>query len=198
MLEFKVHHQQILYDGFHRLEMRTLVHQRFDGSMMPPITRELVVKNACAAVLPYDPIRQKIILIEQFRAGAMDDPLQPWLLEIVAGILDPGEHPADTAVREAREEANCRITNLLPIAEYFSTPGSSTEKVYLYCGITDLRTIKPGHICGLPEEQEEIRTHLFSIQEVPELLHQHRIRNATTLVALQWLLLNQHTFNTVL
>jgi ADP-ribose pyrophosphatase len=147
-------------------------------------------RGQVAAVLPLDPQRARVVLIEQFRAGAYARGWHPWLLECVAGIIEQGESAEDVARRETQEEAGCRITELIPItAPFLSSPGACTETVSLFCGRVDAAAV--GGIHGLVEEGEDIRVGSWTIDEALELLACGRIVNAKTIIALQWLALNR-------
>jgi ADP-ribose pyrophosphatase len=112
----------------------------------------------------------------------------PWLLELVAGLIDKDESPEEVARREAQEEAGCTVGALLPIARYLPSPGGSDEFVHLFLGIVDSEGL--GGIHGLPDEHEDIRVHLVPLAGARDMLDAGRINNAATLIALQWLLLN--------
>jgi ADP-ribose pyrophosphatase len=105
--------------------------------MSPPIVREVIEKGDVAAVLLYDPQRDEVVMIEQFRIGARDDPRGPWLLEIVAGLIEPGETPAQVARREAMEEAGCTVLDLLPISTFYTSPAKTSQRTHLYLGRVD-------------------------------------------------------------
>jgi ADP-ribose pyrophosphatase len=174
-----------LHDGFMKVRILRLRHRRFDGGWSPLLTRELVQRRAAVGVLLFDPRRDEVALIEQFRVGALRDD-KPWLLELVAGLLDvDGESPEAVARREAVEEANCTIDALEPIADYFSSPGASNEFIHLYCGRCDLSGA--GGLFGLAEEGEDIRVSALPTARAFELLDGGHIRNAMTLIALHWL-----------
>ena len=127
----------VCYKGFFRIDRYRLRHRLFNGGWSPPVTRELFERGHAAAVLPYDPLRNEVVLIEQFRIGAMNTPDGPWLLEIVAGIIEPDEITEDVVKRESMEEANCNISDLIPLYDYLASPGGMTERIALFCGRTD-------------------------------------------------------------
>lgn len=178
------------FQGYFRIDRYHLRHEQFAGGMGGPLVREVFERGQVAAVLPLDPRAGRVVLIEQFRAGAYARGWQPWLLECVAGIIEHGESAEDVARRETQEEAGCRITDLLPIAAPFLTsPGACTETVSLFCGRVDSATA--GGIHGLLEEGEDIRVATWTIDEALGLLDSGRIVNAKTIIALQWLALNR-------
>jgi ADP-ribose pyrophosphatase len=187
--QFEVLDKAIGYSGFFRMEKYRLRHELFSGSWSPDITRECLERGHAVAVLPYDPERDQIVLLEQFRIGALDFPGGPWLLEIVAGIMDePGETPEDVARRETVEEAGCEILDLVPICHYLVSPGGTSESITLFCGRVNAAQV--GGIRGMVDEHEDIRLHVVSRAEALNLLDSGRINSAAPIIALQWLKLN--------
>ncbi len=174
-----------VYDGFFRVERLRLRHRLFAGGWSGTISRELFERGHAAAVLPYDPWRDAVVLIEQFRVGALDWPGGPWLLEIVAGMIEPGETSADVVRREAEEEAGCRIDRLEPIHEYHVSPGGTSERIELFCGRVDSRGV--GGLHGLSDEDEDIRVTVHPFVDAFALLEAGRLPSATPIIALQWL-----------
>jgi len=179
--------EEDVFKGFFRLTRFKLRHRLFGGGWSQIFTRELFRRRDAVGVLLYDPQRDQVGLVEQFRVGVYTRADEnPWLLEIVAGVIDKdGEAPAAVAIREAREEANCDILALEPIAEYFSSPGGTDEYFFVYCGRCDLGNA--GGVFGLPEEHEDIRVHVLSVDELFARLQRGDIRNGLTLIAVQWL-----------
>jgi ADP-ribose pyrophosphatase len=177
-----------LYSGFFRLERFRVRHRLFAGGWTETFAREVFVRHEAAVALLYDPPRERVVMIEQFRAPAIGKVANPWLLELVAGLIDKDESPEEVARREAQEEAGCTVGALLPIARYLPSPGGSDEFVHLFLGIVDSEGL--GGIHGLPDEHEDIRVHLVPLAGARDMLDAGRINNAATLIALQWLLLN--------
>lgn len=188
--------REVLYSGFFRLERWYLRHRLFGGGWTELFTREVFVRHAAAVVLLVDIDRQCIVMVEQFRAPAIGQGSSPWLLELVAGLIDKDESPEGVVCREAMEEAGCNILAIHPIARYLPSPGGSDEFVHLYVGRVDSDGV--GGIHGLPEEHEDIRVHLVPIDEVRTMLEVGRINNAATLIALQWLLLNRNRLSALM
>src|SRR5262245_58116887 len=185
----------VCYDGFFRIERYRLRHQLFRGGWSPEITRELFERGHAAAVLPYDPMLDAVVLIEQFRIGALETPGDPWLLEIVAGVIDkPDETPEDVVRREAIEEANCAIQDIVHICDYFVSPGGTSECISLFCGKVDAAGV--GGVCGLEEEAEDIRVIVVPFPEALAQLQAGNIRSAAPIIALQWLQLNHDHLRT--
>ncbi len=150
--------------------------------------REVFERGHVAAVLPYDPDRDAVVLLEQFRIGAYLAEFPPWQTEIVAGIIEAGETVEAVAVRETQEEAGCAILDLAPICRYLVSPGGATESVAVYCGRVDSRGV--GGIHGLAHEHEDIRVEVVPFEAIASRLEQEKVGNAVTIIALQWLLLH--------
>lgn len=181
--------QRLCYQGFFRMEHYRLRHRRYDGGMSPVLSRELFERGHAAAVLPYDPVLDRIVLLEQFRIGALHAPGGPWLLEIVAGIIENGETAPVVVERELLEEAGCALLALEPICEYLVSPGGTSERISLYCGRVDATDV--GGIHGLAAEGEDIRVMTVSFDEAMALLDCGRINSASPIIALQWLQRNR-------
>ncbi|WP_039916599.1 NUDIX domain-containing protein [Cellvibrio mixtus] len=178
-----------MYKRFFRVEKLFLRHKLFNGEWSGEIGRELFVRGEAVAVVLYDPHRDLIGIVEQFRVGALAEPNGPWCYEVVAGMLEEGELPEDVARRELREEANVEPYALEYICNYLSSPGGCDEKLHLYCGLCDLS--QAGGVYGLPEEGEDIRVHVFAAHEVFAGLYSGAFNNAAALICLQWLQLNR-------
>ncbi len=177
------------YSGRFEIVLYRFRHRRFDGGWSRPIHREVFERGHAAAVLPYDPGRDRVVLIEQFRPGALAADLNPWLTEVVAGIIDPGETAEGVVRREAVEEAGCRIGALERIGSFLMTPGGCSETVTMYCGRVDSEGV--GGIHGLDEEDEDIRVTTVPTDEALDRLAAGEIVNCTTVLCLQWLALNR-------
>jgi ADP-ribose pyrophosphatase len=187
--------KKICFEGFFRLERYRLRHRLFNGDWSHPLVREIFERGHAAAVLPYDPIRDEVILIEQFRTGALTAPGGPWLLEIVAGMIEVGERAQEVVKRESLEEADCAITNLIPLYDFLVSPGGTTERVALFCGRADVS--QAGGIHGSSEEGEDIKVHVVTFDAALALLRSGKINSASAIIALQWLALNRHYVQTL-
>ncbi|HLQ18661.1 MAG TPA: NUDIX domain-containing protein, partial [Tabrizicola sp.] len=170
------------HSGFFALDLWPLRHRRFDGKMSPPLVREVFVAGDAVTVLPYDPLRDRVLLVEQVRMGPLGrgDPL-PWQLEAIAGRIDPGETPEDAARREAVEEAGLVLGQLEKVAEYYPTPGAVTEYLYSFVALCDLPDGVAG-VFGAAEEAEDIRGHLMSFDRLVEVMATGEIGNAPLLL----------------
>ncbi len=177
------------FSGFYRLDRLHLRHRQFAGGMGPRLSRELFVRPDAVCVLPYDPRHDKVLLVEQFRVGALEKSTNPWLLELVAGLIDTDEAPEQVAQREAMEEAGVSLTSLWPITQYYPSPGASDERVHLFLGRCDSEGA--GGVHGLVEEGEDIRVHVWPLEDALAAVKDGRIDNAASIIALQWLALNR-------
>jgi len=188
-MKWSVINKKVLYQGFFKLTGFELKHDLFAGGESMKLSRELVDRGHAAAVLPYDPVRDEVVLIEQFRIGAGEDPSGPWVIEIIAGLLEPDESPEALVHREAEEEAGCKVTDLIHVHRYYSSPGSSNELIDTYFARTDSSAV--GGIHGVDEEGEDIRVHVISSDTAFDWLDQGRIDSALPIIALQWFRLNR-------
>lgn len=187
--EFKIINKEILYSGFFRMEKYCLQHTLYAGGWSAEINRELFVRGSCVAVLLYDPERNKVVLIEQFRAGAILNPDRAWLVEIVAGAIEENETAKEVAYRESIEEAGCEIQELIVINEFYTTPGGASERITLFCGKID--SSKVGGIHGLDHEDEDIWVRTVDFDEAYRMVENNEIESAIPIIAIQWLALNK-------
>ncbi|SFM61807.1 NUDIX domain-containing protein [Marinobacter zhejiangensis] len=180
-----VERRETVFQGFFRMDKLWLTHPRFAGDHMPQFTRELFIRGDATCVLPYDPERDEVVLLEQFRAGVLGRDQSPWLLELVAGMNEDGETPEQVAQREAQEEAGLQFSQLEKICEYLVSPGGSTELIHLYCG--QVSSEHAGGVHGVEAEHEDIRVHVVALDEALAMIVDGRINNAAAIIALQWL-----------
>lgn len=181
------------YQGFFRIDRYRLRHRLHNGQQSPVLVREVLERGRVVAVLPFDPARQSVVLIEQFRPGAYAAGWEPWLVECVAGLVEVGESPEQVALRETLEESGCSVTELVPMLHYLSTPGASSETVSLFCGRVDSHGM--GGIHGIADEGEDIKVTVLPIDEALDMVATGKIVNALSIIALQWLALNQDYLN---
>lgn len=173
------------YSGFFQIDIYQLRHRLYNGDMSPPLQRELFERGDAVALLPYDPQRDAVVLIEQFRIGALQAPQGPWLLEMVAGMIEPGETAPEVARREAQEEAGCQIGRIHSIGSFLVSPGGTSERIHLYCGEVDSATAEGVH--GVAAEGEDIRVIVAPFSEAWRWLERGVIDSASPIIALQWL-----------
>jgi ADP-ribose pyrophosphatase len=186
---FEVLNKEVVYNGFFRMEVYRLKHTLYAGGWSAEISRELFVRGSCVAVLLYDPVADKVVLIEQFRAGAMICPERAWLVEIVAGAVEDGETAEDVAYRESLEEAGCEIQELMVISEFYTTPGGASERITLFCGRVD--SVHIGGVHGLDDEHEDILVRAVAFEEAYHMVQVGEIESAIPIIAIQWLALNK-------
>lgn len=187
--DFEILEEVPVYQGFFKMLRIKLRHTLFRGGWSDALSRDLMHRGACVAVILYDPVQDKVVLIEQFRVGAIKFKANPWLLEIVAGAVEEGETPQEVARREAMEEAGCEIQHLIRIAEFFTTPGGASEKVTLFCGIVDSNGV--GGLHGVKEEDEDIRVEVVSFGQAWAYWENGLLDSSIPIVALQWLAMNR-------
>ena len=183
--DVRVLESQIVWSGHYAMRKLTLQHKRFAGGWSDPVTREVFERGDAVGVLPYDPVTDSLVLIEQFRPGAMRGDETPWMLELIAGVVEPNESDEDVVHREAMEEAACELSDLVPIATVFPSAGACSEQVRLFCGRVSKASIGGFH--GLEDEGEDILVHSVARSDALQMLAQDRIPNGHTLIALQWL-----------
>lgn len=183
-----------IYQGHFQLEQLKLQYRLFRGGWSHPQLREVFERGEAVGVLLFDIKCNQLVLIEQFRPGIATKAEKPWLIEIVAGVIDKDESLNQVAIRETQEETGLEIINLLPICQYWVSPGASTEQIYLFCGQVDSRLAQGIH--GLLEEGEDIRLHVLSLQAAYNLLDEGKINNSSTIIALQWLQRHEKTVRT--
>jgi ADP-ribose pyrophosphatase len=184
-MQWKIKQRRRNYDGHFKVDQFVIQHELFSGGLSHELTREQVSRQNAVAVLPYDPIRDEVVLVEQFRVGAMPKHKaldNPWLLEIIAGLVEDGESDEEVVHREAKEEANCILDKIQHVASFFPTPGGFSELAHVYIGKTDSTNL--GGEYGLKEEGEDIRVHVMSSTAAIELLNQGRIRSAIPMIAM--------------
>ena len=187
--QFEILDKEILYNGFFRMEKYRLKHTLYAGGWSAEISRELFVRGSAVAVLLYDPDTNQVVLIEQFRAGAIIQPDRAWLVEIVAGAIEEGETAVEVAYRESMEEAGCEIQELMVINEFYTTPGGASERITLFCGKVDSTQV--GGIHGLDYEDEDILVRAVNFKDALVMLENNEIESAIPIIALQWLALNK-------
>lgn len=180
--------EETVYDGFFKMQKLELHHASFTGETVW-VSRELFLRDDAVCVLLYDAPRDLVVMIEQFRIGALDHPRSPWVLELVAGIVEPGETPEQVARREAMEEAGATLGEVMPIMRYMVSPGGSKEYIELMCAQVDSQGLEGIH--GLAHEGEDIQVHRFSTEDLFDMVSDGRIDNAASIIALQWLELNR-------
>ncbi|KFA59725.1 ADP-ribose diphosphatase [Gilliamella sp. Choc4-2] len=181
--------KRLLYKGFFSLFEYRFKYRQFDGSISEEVSREILERGHAVVLLAYDAKRDKVVMIEQIRIAAIETQQSPWLLELIAGMMDhKNESYEDVARREAMEEAGISIGRCKPIISYLASPGGLTEKLHIIVGEVDSSTASGIH--GLAEENEDIKVHVISREKAYQWVENGIINNAASIIALQWLQLN--------
>ena len=179
--------QRLPYAKFFAVEEYDVAWRRFDGAMSAAVTRAAFLSGDAVTVLPYDPARDLVLVVEQFRAGPLArGDAQCWQIETVAGRVDPDETPEAAARREAVEEAGLELRDLIEIARYYPSPGAVSEYLYSYVALVDLPDGVAG-VFGVAEEAEDIRTHLLPFERLMELVASGEVENAPLILTALWL-----------
>lgn len=191
--DVEVRATKTLSSGHYALSTLELKHKCFNGDWTNWLIREQIKRDDAVCAILWDPRKDKVVMVEQFRVGVLSrqDSPSPWLVEIVAGLIDPGETPEQAIRREAEEEAGCRIKELIPIAEFYNTPGGFSEKSTVFCGIIDL----PDSLVNNPDDDEDLKIHVFEWPQIQNLLS-NTTTSASSLVALQWLTFHHDSLKT--
>lgn len=176
--------EQPIYDGFYSVSKASFKHTKFNGGWTGTVEREVLNRGNVIGVLAHDPETDQIALVEQFRFGAKGEADNPWLMEVIAGMVETGEQPDEVATREAWEEAGITVTAPTLISQYYSSPSSTTEQVFVYYAACDLSDV--GGVHGLEEEDEDIRVHVVPANDAIRMLENGVIKNAISVVAMQW------------
>ena len=183
--------KKTLYKGFFRMNEYRFKHRLFKGGWSAEVKREVFERGHAGVLLAYDPKRDEVVLIEQIRIPAYETSQTPWLLEVIAGMVEEGESPEEVVRREATEEAGITIGRCKPIVSYLLSPGGTSERMYVYVGEVDATTATGIH--GLACENEDIRVHVVSREQAYQWVEEGIIDNAASVIALQWLQLHHVT-----
>jgi len=190
--QWDIESRELRYKGFYQIESVSYSHSLHSGKKTDSISSELFVRGDVVGLLPYDPVSDQVALIEQFRIGAMRNNPDPWLVQIIAGMIDTDESPEQVVIREAKEEAGIELTEVELISRYLASPGASCEENYLFYAETDLSHIGGTH--GLAEEDEDILVKVMPADDALKLLDSGDIKNALSIIALQWFKLKRLGF----
>jgi len=180
-----------LYEGFFKMVRYQVKHRLYQGGWSETVQREIFERGHAVAVLPYDPLTNEFVLIEQFRVGAMETSASPWLIEVIAGVIDEGETEEGVCIREAEEEAGLKITQLHKACSYLASPGGTTERIHIFMAQADASQAQGVH--GLDSESEDILVRRVSEEQAKAWLADGIIDNAAAIIALQWFFMNKET-----
>ncbi|MGB0895655.1 MAG: ADP-ribose diphosphatase [Parashewanella sp.] len=189
--DVKLLEKQTSFDGFFKIDTYRFQHRLFNGGWSGEIRREVFERGDAVVVLPYDPITDQVVLIEQIRIPALRSSETPWLFELVAGMVDKNRSPEQVAHDELQEEAGLTTQSLTKVSSVLSSPGGTSERVNFYWAAVDASLAKGVH--GLAVENEDIRVHVIFREQAYQMLLDGKIDNAATVIGLQWLQLNYQT-----
>ena len=192
--DLQIVREETVYKGHFELKKMFFRHKLFSGGMSGEVVRELLIKGAASAVIAYDPVRDRVVLVEQVRIGAYDpnSSQSPWLVELIAGMVDTDESPEEVAIRESQEEAGLTVSNLQHAVSVWDSPGGTVERLHIFLGLVDSSQV--GGVYGLEEENEDILVHVVSREQAYQWVEQGKIDNVIAVVGLQWLQLNYHKY----
>ena len=180
---------EVAFQGYFKVVRYFFRHTLYEGGMSGVISREVFERGHAGGVLMYDPQRDEVVLIRQFRAGAYVAGHHPWVWEVVAGIIEENETAEQMIRRETVEEANLEVGELLPITSVMLTPGACSETCQIFLGRID--SSKAGGVFGLAEEHEDILVKVLPFAEAYALVERNEVDNAVGVIALQWLALHR-------
>ncbi|WP_241587054.1 ADP-ribose diphosphatase [Rosenbergiella epipactidis] len=186
--DVEILHQEPMYKGFFSITKYRFRHRLYAGGMSEPVVREVFQRGKAVVLLPYDPVRDEVVLIEQIRIPALETGKTPWLIELVAGICEEGESDEEVARREAQEEAGVEVGRTQPVLSYLSSPGGSSERLAIFIGEVDATKAEGNH--GLASENEDILVRVVSRELAYQWVESGIIDNAASIIALQWLALH--------
>lgn len=173
------------FKGYFQIDDYTLRHKKYNGEWSQPMSREVFERGHVSAMLLFDPVKDTVVMVEQFRVGAYAAGYYPWLIEIPAGIIEKDQTPQDVAIRETFEETGCTAKRIEFIADYLVTQGGSSETMYLYC--VEVDSDESLEFAGLDHEGEDIRVLKYSTNELFNMLETGQVHNSTGIIAIQWL-----------
>jgi ADP-ribose pyrophosphatase len=178
---------EIAFKDFLQMDVFRFRHRLFSGEWSDLRSYDVLRRGPAVAIVLYDPDRDAVVLVEQFRLPALLAGSSPWQLEAAAGLVDTDESPEAVAIRETREETGLAlIGEPIPIQRYLPSPGDSDESVFLFCG--RVASTAAGGVHGLPEEHEDIRVVVKRWSEIEAMLDAGAIESGHTVIALYWLL----------
>ncbi len=180
--------KETVFKGFFSLNVYRFKHKLFNGGWSDEVKREVFERGDAVIVLPYDPLTDEVVLIEQIRIPVLGKTKSPWMLELVAGMIEAGETSESVACRELVEEVGVEAKQMSKISTYFSSPGGTSEQCEFFWAEIDASQAHGVH--GLDHENEDIHVHVFSREHAFKLVNDGTINNASTVIGLQWLELN--------
>ncbi|KMT64182.1 NUDIX domain-containing protein [Catenovulum maritimum] len=194
--DIKLESKEKLFDRFFNVSLVSFKHKLFAGGWSDTVQREVFERSDAVVVLPYDITRDDIVMIEQVRVGCIENGENPWMFELVGGMVEEGESIEDVAKRETEEETGLSVKQLVSMQSYLSSCGGTSERIHLYLAIVDSTQYKS--ICGVEHEHEDIKVHVFEREQVLAWLNAGKIDNASGVIALYWFQNNLTRLNQML
>jgi len=191
--DLRIAGHEVAFKRHLRVDVYRFHHRLYSGEWSGERVYDVMRRGAAVAVLLYDPDRETVVLVEQFRLPPLLAKYSPWVVETVAGLVDhENETHEEVGRRETREEAGLElIGDLVPIQRYVPMPGNSDETITLFCGRVD--SSKAGGIHGLADEHEDIRVVVKTLAEVEAMVDAGKVETGHTLICFYWLLRNRDT-----
>lgn len=180
--------RQTQWQGYFKMLKYRFTHRLFKGGESEVIEREIFERGHAVVVIPYDPVNDCVVMIEQIRVGTFDHNINPWLIELVAGMIDEGETSLAVAHRELLEETGLQAADCYKILEFLSSPGGMSEQIELF--IAQVNSADITSFAGLAEEGEDIRVFVMSREAAMKAVEQGDICNGASIIGIQWLALN--------
>lgn len=181
--KFNIVSKEIAYDGFFKLLKYRVKHTLFNGGESETYSRELLERGHAVAVLLHDPVLDEIILVEQFRVGAIESG-NPWVIELVAGMIEPGESAEDVARREVKEECGAEVDELQFITDFYGSVGGCSEMTSVFYAAVDANNFDGVH--GLSSENEDIRVVKMRSSEFIENIKNNVFCTSSLITAGYW------------
>ena len=185
--------ESVLSEHFFTLKQYKVKHSSFLEGDCPAVVRERLEGKTAVSILLFDPRKDAIVCVEQFRIGLMGVADRSWSIETVSGFCDIAhEQPHEVAAREVLEETGCELQDLIEVGEFFVSPGSSTERITVFVGCVDSAKVSGVH--GLAHEGEEIRPLVIPREAAMTQLFKE-LNSTSIIIALQWLQINLDELN---
>jgi len=184
-IETELVNDELLHAGFRDFKAATLRHARLEGDgMIGPVRREYLHTGSVAVIIPYDPVRDSIVIIRQFRLAAALKTECGAALELPAGLVEPGETIDAAATRELTEE-----TGLAPLAmescfRMLAAPGLTDEHATIFLALVDASDLASS--AGNADEDEDIRPILAKVDDLIAAVDDRRIENGYLIACAHW------------
>lgn len=186
MKKVSIEQKRYILEDVFKVEEARLRFEKFNGEMSDEIRRISLERGDSVAVIIFNLTTNKLILINQFRYPTYKND-QGWLIEAIAGIVDPNETPEQSARREVQEEVGLNISTLEYISTFYPSPGGSSERIHLYYSEVSGENAKYKKTGGLVSEGEDIKAEELSLQEALGKIKSGEIMDAKTIIGIYWL-----------